>query len=323
MNEYSLTEEITSEISTSPSVVVAPGEDDCSVINVEDYGSLTYNSEIRYSRSGSITKVCVAAKEAIDGLRDSEPIGVLVFLGVPSENGIEDTVHRLQEEITGHIEDGVDHLGGDTNETETLTVAVTAVGGIESGQAADAETQVDFSEMNYALHSMDMINATLVGEEVIKNKGKALGYYVADANISDVIASGSVPPMGIQAFGGIGDREVLEGVRDGIQERTDEYGMKNLEDVFTGADIDQMLGATVVGGVRSTDELTLRSGAQDGDIVLATGSPGVFTAATLAIETDTGIGEELRGSLIEYLTDTGVPVKQLRYLGEQVSQTAV
>jgi thiamine monophosphate kinase len=312
MSEYEIIGEITSNISTSPRVVVPPGEDDCSVIDVEEYQSLVYNSEIAYSNEGNTSEVVAVIDEALSGLPESDNLGVLTFFGIPSSDNPENLAYDLQREISDYMED-IDHLGGDTNETEALIVAATAVGGIKE-KNNDLESSVDFSEMGYALHSLDMINATLMGEEFIEDRGEALGYYVTDANLSDVVSSGGVPPVGIQPFGGINDPNMHSGIREGIRNRTGQYGIEYLEGNFIDADIDQMLGATAIGGVKDKESLTLRSGAEDGDVILATGSPGVFTAASLALETDVEVEEELLDSLVDYIVDTDVPVEELEYL---------
>lgn len=315
MSEYEIVRNITSNISGSHRLIVPPGEDDCSVIEVKEYEALVYNSEIAYSEEGNTSEVVKAVDEALSGLPESDHLGVLTFFGVPSSDGPENLAYELQKELSDYTQD-IDHLGGDTNETEALTVAATAVGGLKE-MGDNLESFVEFSDIDYALHSLDMINATLMGEEFIEDKGKALGYYVADANLSDVISSGGVPPLGIQVFGGKSEQNISSEIEDGVQNRAAQYGIEYLGDTFIDADIDQMLGATSIGGVKNKEELTLRSNAEDGDLILATGSPGVFTASSLALETDIEVGREVLDSLVDYIVDTDVPVEQLEYLNQQ------
>jgi len=314
MAEQELVEVLTQGFNPSSNIIAPVGTDDCSVMSVEDAAYLQYRTVVEAASTSELSETLDTISDAVVELTgEFDPIGLVIFIGVPRESTeVRDIVLAYRQEVKNVCDSfDIDLLAGDINETGDLILATTAVGVADSSNVAPNKIGphvLDIRDHSLVLHSIDAINATLAASTLISDIDMARGYYVFDANMSDVICSGG-KPAGIQLFSGLDD-EHTESIWEAIDQRRQGQDIQRLGDTRTENAVEYLLGATVVGVADDLDQLTLRDGASPGDLIAVTGPLGTFTAATYALEKGVSVNEDIKSILLSHIVDTGLPIEE-------------
>jgi thiamine-monophosphate kinase len=314
MAEQELVEILTRGFNPSSNIIAPVGTDDCSVMCVEDTAYLQYRTVVESGSTSDLSEILDTISDTVVELTEEfDPIGLVVFLGVPRESTeVREIVLAYRQEVQDVCDSfGIDLLAGDINETGDLILATTAVGAANSSDIASDKVGshvLDIRDHNLVLHSIDAINATLAASTHIPDIDTARGYYVFDANMSDIICSGG-KPAGIQLFSGLDDKH-MKRIWKAIDQRRQGQDIQGLGDTRTEKRIESLLGATVVGVADDLEQLTLRDGASPDDLIAVTGPLGIFTAATYALEKGVSVNEGIKSTLLNHIVDTGLPLEE-------------
>src|SRR5699024_238154 len=141
-------------------------------------------------------------------------------------------------------------------------------------------------------------------------------------NFSDIAAMGGHPMALFLSLGLPTETPVswVEEYREGLFELCSQYEVPLLGGDTTGSKQDVIINVTVLGKVHR-EQLRLRSGAKDGDVLCVTGTLG-DSAAGLQLLTDTdagGLNDEHRSYLTEQHLRPRPALKEGRWLGEEPS----
>ncbi|MFB3896149.1 MAG: thiamine-phosphate kinase [bacterium] len=137
----------------------------------------------------------------------------------------------------------------------------------------DDAAVIDIGTPDYMLFTTDMLV-----ENIHFSRSYASGYQIGwrsmAANISDIAAMGGIPGVAAVSFGAAGDAEVewVEDLYQGMQELAAKYGV----DIIGGDTVSspQIIINIALTGRVSISNLSLRSHAQLGDLILTTGDFG-------------------------------------------------
>jgi len=187
---------------------------------------------------------------------------------------------------------------------------------VVSDITADDSAVLELDDKNYLVVTTDAISSRPLAQRLGLIGPRELGHYVVYANISD-IASNCAKPLGLMLFMGLPrdfSEKDLKEIIFGIKEACLEYDTCILGGDTRYVQKLQLLGTAL--GIAKKDELTVRYGAKEGDVIVVTGHIGTFSAAGYAFIKKIDLPRRIKNIFVNALKYPKAALKESRIIAK-------